>query len=109
MTGGGRFARGGMDMNHFERTSQAYFAKADLTSQVARNHLVKLGAEVRIDRLDFTAFSLIPATDARATSSSPSSRPSRPRRPRSTSTTRTFRRSRPAPTCRTRSNSRTSS
>jgi len=64
VTGGGRFARGGMDMNHFERTSQAYFAKADLTSQVARNHLVKLGAEVRIDRLDFTAFSLIPATDA---------------------------------------------
>lgn len=62
ITGGGRFARGGTHLGRFSRTTRSYFAKADVTSQLFRNHLVKVGAEARIDRLDFTSFGIIPAT-----------------------------------------------
>ncbi len=62
VTGGNRFARGGMDMGQFRRSSTSYFVKADLTSQVARHHLVKVGLEARMDVLDFEAFGIVPAT-----------------------------------------------
>ncbi|MEM9666688.1 MAG: carboxypeptidase-like regulatory domain-containing protein, partial [Bacteroidota bacterium] len=61
--GGNRFLRGGMDLGRFNRNSTAYFAKGDLTSQVSKHHLVKIGAEVRIDNLDFESFGLVPAID----------------------------------------------
>lgn len=63
VTGGGRFARGGVDLGRFERSTRSYFVKGDITSQIAENHLVKVGAEARLDRLDFTAFGLVPARD----------------------------------------------
>lgn len=62
VSGGGRFARGGTDLGRFNRSTRSYFAKADITSQIFRNHLVKIGGEVRLDQLDFTSFGLIPAT-----------------------------------------------
>lgn len=64
VTGGGRFARGGTDLGRYNRSTRSYFAKADITSQVFRNHLMKIGAEFRYDQLDFTAFGLIPDTTA---------------------------------------------
>ncbi len=63
VTGGGRFSRGGTDLGRFNRTTRSFFAKGDLTSQFARNHLLKVGVEARLDLLDFEAFGLIPATD----------------------------------------------
>ena len=63
ITGGGRFARGGTDLHRFNRSTRTYLAKGDVTSQIAENHLVKLGAEFRMDRLTFTAFDLQPASN----------------------------------------------
>ncbi len=62
VTGGGRYARGGTHLGRFNRTTRSYFASADLTSQLFRNHLVKVGLEGRLDRLDFISFNLIPDT-----------------------------------------------
>ena len=62
-TGGGRYARGGTNLSRFERSTRTYLFKGDLSSQVSRNHLLKTGLQVRIDRLDLTGFTLIPAVD----------------------------------------------
>ena len=62
-TGSGRFGRGGTDVGRFERSSRAFFAKADVTSQMAKHHLVKMGIEARMDQLDFESFGLVGATD----------------------------------------------
>ncbi len=61
-TGSGRFGRGGTWPGRFQRSSRAFFAKGDLTSQVSKHHLVKTGFEARMDRLDFESFSLVGAT-----------------------------------------------
>lgn len=63
ITGGGRFARGGVDLGRFDRMTRSYFANGDITSQIARNHLVKAGVEARVDILDFTSYGLIPSTN----------------------------------------------
>jgi hypothetical protein len=63
VTGGGRFSRGGTDLGRFNRTTQSFFAKGDVTSQIAKNHLLKIGLEARLDLLEFAAFGLIPAVD----------------------------------------------
>lgn len=60
-TGGTRFVRGGTDLSRFRRQTRSWFVKGDLTSQIARYHLVKVGVEARIDRLSFEEFTLIPA------------------------------------------------
>lgn len=62
-TGGGRFIRGGTDLSRFNRSTRSYMVKLDLSSQLGRHHLVKMGALARLDQLDFTSFSLIPAVD----------------------------------------------
>jgi len=62
-TGGGRYARGGTNLRHFDRTSRSYLVKGDLSSQVNKNHLLKGGFQVRVDNLDLTAFNLIPGSD----------------------------------------------
>lgn len=61
LTGGGRFARGGLDLWRFNRSTRSFFGKADLTSQLFKHHLVKAGVEARIDRLAFESFGLRPA------------------------------------------------
>lgn len=66
-TGGGRFLRGGTDLGRFERSTRSYMAKFDLSSQIGKHHLIKLGFLARIDQLDFEAFSLIPAVDESGT------------------------------------------
>lgn len=63
LTGGGRYARGGTNLFHFNRSTRSYLAKGDLSSQLTRNHLVKAGFQVQADHLDLTSFSLIPAVD----------------------------------------------
>ncbi len=63
LTGGGRFARGGTALNRFERSTRSFFAKVDVTSQIAQHHLVKVGLEARMDDLAATGYDLIPATN----------------------------------------------
>ena len=63
LSGNIRFGRGGLDLSRLHRKTQSYFAKADITSQLHRNHLVKTGVEVRLDRLSFLQYSLVPAID----------------------------------------------
>ena len=58
---GSRFARGGMDMNRFQRQTRSYFLKGDVTSQLARYHLVKAGFEARLDQLSFEEYNIVPA------------------------------------------------
>ena len=59
--GGGRFLRGGTDLARFNRSTRSYMAKFDISSQIGQHHLVKAGVLARLDQLDFTSFSLIPA------------------------------------------------
>ncbi|MEM6337417.1 MAG: TonB-dependent receptor, partial [Bacteroidota bacterium] len=63
LTGGGRFLRGGQDLSRFDRTTQTYMAKFDISSQLGKHHLVKAGVLARVDNLDFESFSLIPEVD----------------------------------------------
>ncbi|MEM8487465.1 MAG: TonB-dependent receptor [Bacteroidota bacterium] len=70
-TGGGRFLRGGTDLSRFERSTRSYMVKFDISSQIGRYHLVKGGFLARLDLLDFTAFSLIPAVDENGVAVSP--------------------------------------
>ena len=60
--GGARFARGGVDLNRFERRTRSYFIKGDLTSQISRYHLVKVGFEGRLDNLSYEDYNVVPAT-----------------------------------------------
>ena len=63
LSGGQRYARGGTNLTHFNRTSRSYFVKGDLSSQITDHHLIKTGFQLRIDELALTAFNLIPAID----------------------------------------------
>ncbi len=61
VAGGNQFARGGMDLGRFNRTTQSYFIKGDFTTQLTRYHLVKLGLEARLDQLKFEDYGIVPA------------------------------------------------
>ena len=63
ITGGGRYSRGGTVLGRFERTTESYLAKADVSSQLGAHHLVKAGAQFIQDNLSLHGYSLIPATD----------------------------------------------
>ena len=63
LSGGQRYARGGTNLSHFNRTSRSYFVKGDLSSQITDHHLIKTGFQLRIDDIGLTAFNLIPAID----------------------------------------------
>ena len=63
LSGGLRFGRGGLELGRMNRTTRSMFAKADVTSQLHPNHLVKFGVEARLDRLSFLAYGLVPAAD----------------------------------------------
>lgn len=62
-TGGQRFLRGGTELGRFTRASNAYLLKLEATGQFGQHHLVKAGAEGRIDRLKLHGYGLVAATD----------------------------------------------
>ena len=64
LTGGVRFGRGGTDLGRFERTTQSYLAKADISSQFGSHHLMKAGVQFRQDNLSLLGYGLIPAVDS---------------------------------------------
>jgi outer membrane receptor for ferrienterochelin and colicin len=50
----------GTNLHRFERQTKTFLGKIDFTSQVAQEHLVKLGAEVKSHNLQFDDFTLEP-------------------------------------------------
>jgi hypothetical protein len=54
---------GGTDMNRFHRQTRTGLVKADISSQIGRYNLVKLGVEVRFHRLYFRNISLTPVQE----------------------------------------------
>ena len=59
-TGANAFNSGGQDMWQFRRNTTTYLGKGDLTSQITRNHQIKIGLEGRQHRLRMTEFEVIP-------------------------------------------------
>lgn len=53
------FAFGGTRMGHIYEDSQTYIGKADLTSQVTKRHLLKLGVEARLYKLNRENFTIL--------------------------------------------------
>lgn len=56
------FHDGGTNLHRFARTTEAFIGKIDFTSQVSENHLIKLGVEGKIDKLDYDDYNLEPKT-----------------------------------------------
>ena len=59
-TGSFAFVSGGQNMWQFNRSTTTHLFKADLTSQVSYNHLLKAGAEYRNHRLWMHEYEVIP-------------------------------------------------
>jgi outer membrane receptor protein involved in Fe transport len=56
------FRTKGTNLHRFFRETNTYSGKIDYTSQVAKEHLVKFGAEVKSYKLDFDDYTLQPLT-----------------------------------------------
>ncbi len=63
LQGPGRFLRGGVDLNRFQRETRNVSLKGDLTWQALPEHLVKGGVEVRRDDLFLESYALTQADD----------------------------------------------
>jgi len=64
-TGANAFVSGGQQMWHFNRNTTTVLAKADLTSQININHLLKFGLEGKQHRLNMHEFEVIPQIESR--------------------------------------------
>jgi len=53
------FSKGGQKNQHFNRNTQTDIIKFDLTSQITKRHLIKVGLETRFHRLKFEDFNVI--------------------------------------------------
>ncbi|GAB4176307.1 MAG: hypothetical protein Kow00108_11620 [Calditrichia bacterium] len=53
------FGIGGNNKNRFERTTEDFIFKFDLTSQATKRHLVKTGVEIRKHNLDYFSINVI--------------------------------------------------
>lgn len=54
------FRTKGTNLYRQDRETNIFLAKLDFSSQVSENHLVKLGAEVKLNNIKFDAFNLVP-------------------------------------------------
>ncbi len=63
LQGPGRFLRGGVDLNRFERETRNVSFKGDFTWQALSEHLVKSGIEVRMDDLFLESYALTLGND----------------------------------------------
>lgn len=59
------FALGGTNNSRFERATTSWLAKGDLTSQVNRQNLVKMGVEVRLHQIEFLDQAVVIENDVR--------------------------------------------
>ena len=58
LRGPGRFLRGGVNLDRFERRTQNYALKGDFTWQALDEHLLKTGLEVRVDDIFLESYGL---------------------------------------------------
>jgi outer membrane receptor for ferrienterochelin and colicin len=63
-TGANEFAKGGTDLDWFERYTKSWIFKWDLTSQMHRLHQVKTGVEFTTSKVFYNDITLIPAQDS---------------------------------------------
>lgn len=56
----GRFARFGMDNGFFDRSTQSFIAKVEISSQVNKQNFVKAGLELQADIMSYSNFGLQP-------------------------------------------------
>ena len=63
LRGPGRFLRGGINLDRFQRRTQSYAVKGDFTWQALDEHLLKTGVEVRFDDIFLESFGLTQAED----------------------------------------------
>ncbi len=56
----GRFGRFGTDNNFFDRSTQSFIAKVEISSQVNKQNFVKAGLELQTDIMSFSSFGLQP-------------------------------------------------
>lgn len=54
------FRTKGTNLHRFFRETNTYFGSADFTSQVVQEHLIKIGAQVKSNKLDFDDYTLEP-------------------------------------------------
>ena len=57
----GNFSQGGLNLHRYERSTNNYIAKFDLSSQVHNAHLIKAGVEFQYSELSQDDYNLIPA------------------------------------------------
>ncbi|RMF69774.1 MAG: TonB-dependent receptor, partial [Calditrichaeota bacterium] len=62
-TGAFQFISAGTDLNRFNRSTESWIAKLDVTSQVTKRHQVKFGVEFKRDRVFMEDITLVPAED----------------------------------------------
>ena len=60
-TPGYHFIKAGNDVNRFQRNTKSMILKWDLTSQINKVHLIKLGVEYQTDKVFYENINLIPA------------------------------------------------
>ena len=58
------FALSGTDLGRFQRSTQSWLGKFDLTSQISNRHQVKAGIEAQFDEVFLEDIQLVPASDA---------------------------------------------
>jgi outer membrane receptor for ferrienterochelin and colicin len=61
---GYHFLRAGTNLNRFQRNTKSFIIKWDLTSQINKINLAKLGVEVQSDKVFYENINLIPAVNA---------------------------------------------
>ncbi|MEL6823776.1 MAG: TonB-dependent receptor plug domain-containing protein, partial [Calditrichota bacterium] len=57
------FRTGGTNNKHFNRTTEALIGRFDISSQIHKAHLVKIGVEANLTELFFEDYTLVPAVD----------------------------------------------
>ena len=58
--GNGQFSTYGNDTGRFERSTNTYIIKGEISSQLNEHHYIKAGVNVQLDEVNFESISLIP-------------------------------------------------
>ncbi len=61
--GSGQFSTYGNDTGRFERSTNTYIIKGEISSQLNEHHYIKAGANVQLDEVNFESISLVPLSD----------------------------------------------
>ncbi len=59
----GEFSFEGIDVSRFERSTDTYIFKGEISSQLNEHHYIKAGANVQLDKVNYEDINLIPLSD----------------------------------------------